>query len=155
MCMQFPLLDIFIIMGLDTVMVIALTIDWFNKNNAFDDFFPEWKYTRKKYIWAIIWFICFYFNIGIICIGFALEDTFFNRLILYSSSIFGHYIFLGIIYMIVKHSIRYYYDKKIEQRREKRIEEIRQEELQKEQNITADITDPTEVAESDANKSEE
>ena len=152
-----PIFGIIGVIGLDTIFVIGLTIDWFKKNNAFDNFFPEWKYTRKKYVWAVIWFICIYFNVGIMCIGFALEDTLSNRWILYMSSIFGYYLLLGFIYLIVKHNIRHYYDKKIEEYRERRIEEMRQEEeeKQKQQNVTADTTDTTDTIESDIDKSEE
>ncbi len=152
-----PIFGIIGVIGLDTIFVIGLTIDWFKKNNAFDNFFPEWKYTRKKYVWAVIWFICIYFNVGIMCIGFALEDTLSNRWILYMSSIFGYYLLLGFIHVVIKYNIRHYYDKKIEEYRERRIEEMRQEEeeKQKQQNITADTTDTKDTTESDIDKSEE
>ncbi len=152
-----PIFGVIGIIGLDTVMIVCLAIDWFKKNNAFDDFFPEWKYTRKKYIWAIIWFICIYFNVGIMCINFAIDNTEFNRWLLTILSVFCYYLLLGFVYLIVKHNIRYYYDKKIEKYRERRIEEMRQEEeeKQKQQNITADTTDTKDTTESDIDKSEE
>ena len=146
------------VMGLDTIIVICLLIDFLRKkNNALDLFFPEWKYTRKKYVWAIIWFICIYINIAIMCIGFVIEKTWAIGWLLIILSTFGYWLVLGFIHVIIKYNIRHYYDKKIEEYRERRIEEMRQEEeeKQKQQNITADTTDATDTSESDIDKSEE
>lgn len=106
-------------------VIIPDGINWF-KRRRLDDFFPEWKNTHKLHFWYIIWMFLLLLNCGIISIAFVFDnEALFGILILVA---IAYYFLLGFIYLVVKHNLRYYYDKRKQNKNDRdKTEHIRNE----------------------------
>ena len=106
-------------------VIIPDGINWF-KRRQLDDFFPGWKNTHKLHFWYIIWMFLLLLNCGIISIAFVFDnEALFGILILVA---IAYYFLLGFIYLVVKYNLRYYYDKRKQNKNDRdKTENIRNE----------------------------
>lgn len=93
--------------------IIELWLVWV-KRRYIENFFPEWRNTKKRYIWFVIWSVCQICTL--IPTSMAINYIDIDKYITICLWILSLLLLmsLGIIYVIVKHNIRYYYDRKKE-----------------------------------------
>lgn len=101
---------------------------WF-KRGYITGFFYEWKGTNKAYIWYFIWMSILTLTNIIVLVVFAgyLWDMNRTAVILFFPVWCGSNFILASIYLIIKHQLRAYYDRK-EEREEAEEERKRAEE---------------------------
>ena len=93
----------------DSFMVCCFIYEWV-KRKTIEEFFPEWKSTHKKYWWTICWSILLYLNCVIISFAYVNLSQITYAILLIVGIVYC--LLLGIIYIIIKHNIRYYYNRK-------------------------------------------
>ena len=109
----------------DVFIMIGIAHAWF-RGKYIKEFFPEWKGTHKLIGWYVLWMALLSLNCVLICMPLIFVSDVFVAVSYIIS--FSYYYVLGFIYLIVKHSIRYYYDKK-----KRRLDEVRMTEKQERQ----------------------
>ncbi len=77
------------------------------------DFFPGWKNTKKIYVWFVLWTSSLWLNLIPAIMMYFVSEEIIKYAVCFCCIAF-YCILLGIIYVIVKHNIRYYYDRKKE-----------------------------------------
>lgn len=108
------------------LMIIPNAISWLKRQSLYE-FFPEWRNTKKTIIWYVCWVLILLINCGFACIAFVFYNNWTAfRIINICTTLY--YLIIGFIYLVVKHNLRYYYDKRKQKKNDRdKTENIRNE----------------------------